>query len=169
MNLSREIGRYTQLMPLRLQEDRSDKEVGLGDCYNTQMSTVWIDGEFVDASEAKVSVFDHGLLYGDGCFEGIRVYNGRIFKLRSHLKRMFESAEAIRLLAPYSIDELENAVRETVKINERNDGYIRLVFTRGVGTLGLNPFHCPSPTVFIIAEYSIISIVSVAVQPSVLL
>lgn len=116
------------------------------------MSKIWINGEFVDSAKASVSVYDHGLLYGDGCFEGIRIYNGKVFKLRSHLQRMFESAEAIRLQPGYSIDELEEIVRETVKVNEQTDGYIRLVFTRGSGTLGLNPFLCPKATVFCIAE-----------------
>ncbi len=116
------------------------------------MSKIWIDGEFVDAANATVSVFDHGLLYGDGCFEGIRIYNGRIFKLRSHLQRMFESAEAIRLEPNYSIEELEAIIREAVEVNEQNNGYIRLVFTRGIGTLGLNPFLCPTPTTIIIVE-----------------
>ena len=116
------------------------------------MSKIWIDGEFVDSSVAKVSVFDHGLLYGDGCFEGIRIYNGRILKLRSHIVRMFESAAAIRLQPGYSIDEIEEIIRETVLVNEQLDGYIRLVFTRGKGTLGLNPFLCPKATVFVIVE-----------------
>jgi branched-chain amino acid aminotransferase len=116
------------------------------------MSKIWLNGSFVNSEDAQVSVFDHGLLYGDGCFEGIRVYNGKIFKLRSHIKRMFESAEAIRLQPGYSIDELEEHLRETVKINNQVDGYIRLVFTRGKGTLGLNPFQCPTATVFIIVE-----------------
>ncbi|MDP7009147.1 MAG: branched-chain-amino-acid transaminase [Phycisphaerales bacterium] len=113
---------------------------------------IWMDGAFVDTDEASISVFDHGLLYGDGCFEGIRVYNGRILKLRSHVERMFQSAAAIRLQPGYCIEEIEEAIRETVAINDRQDGYIRLVFTRGKGTLGLNPFLCPSATVFIIAE-----------------
>ena len=116
------------------------------------MSKIWIDGQFVESTEASVSVFDHGLLYGDGCFEGIRIYNGRILKLRSHIVRMFESAAAIRLQPGYSIDEIEEVVRETVKINNQKDGYIRLVFTRGKGTLGLNPFLCPDATVFVIVE-----------------
>jgi branched-chain amino acid aminotransferase len=116
------------------------------------MSKIWLDGTFVDSQDAQVSVFDHGLLYGDGCFEGIRVYNGRIFKLRSHLKRMFESAQALRLQPGYSIDELEEIVRESVKVNEQQNGYIRLVFTRGKGTLGLNPFLCPTATVFVLVE-----------------
>ncbi len=116
------------------------------------MSKIWIDGNFVDSSEATVSVFDHGLLYGDGCFEGIRIYNGRILKLRSHIVRMFKSAEAIRLHPQHSIDEMEEIVRKAVAVNEQRDGYIRLVFTRGKGTLGLNPFLCPTPTVFVIVE-----------------
>jgi len=116
------------------------------------MSKIWIDGKFVESSKAHVSVFDHGLLYGDGCFEGIRVYNGRILKLRSHIVRMFESAAAIRLQPGHSIDEMEEIVRETVAINDQKDGYIRLVFTRGKGTLGLNPFLCPTATVFVIVE-----------------
>ena len=113
---------------------------------------IWIDGKLVPAEDARVSVMDHGLLYGDGCFEGIRIYNGRIFKLRSHLRRMWDSAREIRLDPPYSIDEVEQAIRDTVAANELVDGYIRLVFTRGVGTLGLHPFLCPVPTVFVIAD-----------------
>lgn len=116
------------------------------------MSKIWIDGIFVESTEATVSVFDHGLLYGDGCFEGIRIYNGRILKLRSHIVRMFKSAAAIRLQPQHSIDEMEEIVREAVAVNEQRDGYIRLVFTRGKGTLGLNPFLCPTPTVFVIVE-----------------
>jgi len=116
------------------------------------MSKIWLDGTFIESEDAQVSVFDHGLLYGDGCFEGIRVYNGRIFKLRSHLKRMFDSAQALRLQPGYSIDELEEIVRESVKVNEQQNGYIRLVCTRGKGTLGLNPFLCPTATVFVIVE-----------------
>ncbi len=113
---------------------------------------IWIDGQLVPEDEAKVSVMDHGLLYGDGCFEGIRIYNGRIFKLGSHLRRMWDSAEEIRLQSPYSMEEVERAIRETVSANQLTDGYIRLVFTRGVGTLGLHPFLCPVPTVFVIAD-----------------
>ncbi|MBT8486071.1 MAG: branched-chain-amino-acid transaminase [Phycisphaerales bacterium] len=113
---------------------------------------IWIDGAFVDQSEAKVSVFDHGFLYGDGCFEGIRAYGGRIFKLRSHLQRLFDSAEKIHLKSRYSIDEVERAVRETVAINDLDDAYIRLVLSRGVGTLGLHPFKCPVPGTIVIAD-----------------
>ena len=111
---------------------------------------VWLDGDFVDSDQAKVSIFDHGVLYGDGCFEGIRAYNGRIFKLDSHLKRMYESAGRIRLEPTYSRQEISKAIRQTLKINELSDAYIRLVFTRGVGTLGLHPFKCPKPSAFII-------------------
>jgi branched-chain amino acid aminotransferase len=113
---------------------------------------VWIDGKLVPAAEAMVSVFDHGLLYGDGVFEGIRVYNGRIFKLASHLRRLYDSAKAIRLTMPMTLDALAQATRDTVAANATRDGYIRLCVTRGVGTLGLNPFTCKHPIVFIIAD-----------------
>ena len=112
---------------------------------------IWLNGELVPAESAAISVFDHGLLYGDGCFEGIRVYNNRIFKLRSHLARMFASAEKIYLKPRWSMDEIEHAVRQTVADNNIENGYIRLVFTRGVGTLGLNPFHCHEHNAFVIA------------------
>ena len=113
---------------------------------------VWIDGSFVDQSEARISVFDHGLLYGDGCFEGIRIYNGRIFKLRTHLQRLFASAESIRLEPSYDIDTLEQVTREVVERNGLKDGYIRIVMTRGVGSLGLHPFKCERSSVIIIAD-----------------
>ena len=113
---------------------------------------VWINGELVPAGDAAVSVFDHGLLYGDGVFEGIRVYAGRIFKLRTHLERLAHSAKALRLPMPYTIDELDAAVRQTVSANAKRDGYVRLCVTRGAGTLGLNPFKCSNPTTFIIAD-----------------
>ncbi len=116
------------------------------------MNKVWLDGALVDQDQAKVSIFDHAVLYGDGCFEGIRAYNGRIFKLGSHLNRMYESAERIRLYPPYSPQEIEQAIRDTVAANNLTEAYIRLVFTRGVGTLGLHPFRCPRATAFIIAD-----------------
>lgn len=114
------------------------------------MLKIWLDGEFVDECDAKVSVFDHGLLYGDGCFEGIRVYNGRIFKLASHLRRLYASAESIHLKIPYTMEEIEDATREGVRLNNIVNGYIRPVVTRGKGTLGINPAQCPRPGVFII-------------------
>ncbi len=113
---------------------------------------IWIDGKMLPEEDAKIGVLDHGLLYGDGCFEGIRVYNGRIFKLQSHLERMWQSAERIRLDLPFTHEVIAAAVRETVEANGITDGYVRLVFTRGVGTLGLHPFLCPKPTVFVIAD-----------------
>ena len=112
----------------------------------------FIDGEFVPLAEAKVSVFDHGLLYGDGVFEGIRAYKGRIFRLDQHLERLYASASGIQLTIPMSIDEMEAAVVRTVAVNGLRDAYIRLVVTRGVGDLGLDPRKCPRPTVIIIAD-----------------
>ncbi len=113
---------------------------------------VWLNGELIPTEKATVSVFDHGLLYGDGVFEGIRAYNGQIFKLDSHLKRLYASAAAIRLEIPYEVDKLRQAVRDTLKANDRTDAYIRLCVTRGFGSLGLNPFLCKRATVFIIAD-----------------
>ena len=110
---------------------------------------IWIDGEFVDEKDAKISVFDHGLLYGDGVFEGIRVYSRGIFELDAHLRRLYESAKVIRLEIPMSKKELAKAVEETVKANGIIDGYIRLVVTRGNGTLGINPFICEDAKIFI--------------------
>lgn len=112
---------------------------------------VWIDGQLVDESEAKVSVFDHGLLYGDGVFEGIRMYHNRIFKLEEHIERLYWSAKAILLDIPMTPAELTHACVETCKANGLRDGYIRLLVTRGKGTLGLDPRRCPKPSVIIIA------------------
>lgn len=113
---------------------------------------IWLDGELVARADAKVSVYDHALLYGDGCFEGIRVYNGRIFKLRSHLERLYRSADLIRLAPAYPMRELEQAVRDTVEANGLADAYIRVVLTRGVGTLGLHPFRCPRSGTIVIVD-----------------
>ena len=113
---------------------------------------IWLDGKLVDREDAKITVFDHGLLYGDGVFEGIRVYSGRVFELDAHLKRLYESAKAIRLDIHTSESELAEAVRETVAANEIAEGYIRLLVTRGVGTLGLNPFVCQKSSIIIIAD-----------------
>ena len=112
---------------------------------------IYLDGEFVNEPDAKVSVFDHGLLYGDGVFEGIRFYNGRVFLFEEHLDRLYDSAKAILLDIPIKRAELEEAVKETVRQNKLQNGYIRLVVTRGKGDLGLNPNKCSKPTIFIIA------------------
>lgn len=111
---------------------------------------IWIDGSFFDESEAKVSVFDHGFLYGDGVFEGIRVYNGKPFKLREHMMRLYESARAILLGVPLAPPDMEAAILETIRANEAREAYIRLVISRGKGALGISPSSCPTPTVIII-------------------
>ena len=113
---------------------------------------IWLDNKLVDEADAKISVFDHGLLYGDGVFEGIRVYNREIFELDAHIKRLYESAKAIRLEVPMSKSELISATKETTEANGVINGYIRLVITRGTGTLGLNPFVCESSRIIIIAD-----------------
>jgi branched-chain amino acid aminotransferase len=112
---------------------------------------IYIDGEFREEQDAKISVFDHGLLYGDGIFEGIRAYNGRVFKLKEHIDRLFYSAKAILLQIPLTHEQMTKAVVETCRRNELRDAYIRLVVTRGIGTLGLNPNRCKNPSVIIIA------------------
>ena len=112
---------------------------------------VWINGKLFDKSDAKVSVYDHGLLYGDGVFEGIRVYHGKVFRLKEHIDRLYDSARAIWLEIPMTREDMTRAVEETVKANEKKDGYIRLVVTRGPGTLGLDPRKC-EPQVFIIVD-----------------
>ena len=113
---------------------------------------IYIDGKYYDERNAKISVFDHGLLYGDGVFEGIRAYNGRVFKLKEHIARLFCSAKAILLTIPMSPEKMVQAVLETCRRNKIRNGYIRLVVTRGVGTLGLNPNRCKNPVVIIIAD-----------------
>jgi branched-chain amino acid aminotransferase len=113
---------------------------------------IFIDGKYYDERNAKISVFDHGLLYGDGIFEGIRAYHGRVFKLKEHIDRLFYSAKAILLEIPMSPARIMSAVIEACRRNKIRDGYIRLVVTRGVGTLGLNPKSCKRPSVIIIAD-----------------
>ena len=113
---------------------------------------IYLNGEFVDKADAKVSVFDHGLLYGDGVFEGIRLYGGCVFKLEEHLERLAFSAKAILLDLPMSLDEFANAVCETCRRNDLSNGYVRLVVTRGPGHLGLTPDGCGPPNVIIIAD-----------------
>ena len=113
---------------------------------------IYIDGAFYEKSEAKISVYDHGLLYGDGVFEGIRIYNGRIFKLREHLERLYDSAKAIMLTISIDIEEMTRAVEETVARYEKKDGYIRLVVTRGAGDLGVSPANCKKSSIIIIVD-----------------
>ncbi len=113
---------------------------------------VYIDGKLCDEADAKVSVFDHGLLYGDGVFEGIRFYNGRVFKLKEHIDRLFDSSKAIQLTVPCSHEEVSEAVMQTIRANDLQDGYVRLLVTRGVGSLGLNPFLCEKASLIIIAS-----------------
>src|SRR5580658_2285514 len=112
---------------------------------------IFIDGKFYREREAKISVFDHGLLYGDGVFEGIRAYHGRVFKLKEHIERLFYSAKAILLDIPMTPEKISEAVINTCRVNKLRDSYIRLVVTRGIGTLGLNPRNCKNPSVIIIA------------------
>ncbi|TWT62973.1 branched-chain-amino-acid transaminase [Rubinisphaera italica] len=113
---------------------------------------IYLNGQLVSKDEAKISVFDHGLLYGDGIFEGIRIYNRKVFLLEEHIERLYESAHAIRLPIPLSPAEMTKAVEETVAANELVDGYIRLVITRGSGSLGLDIRRTSDPQVIIIAD-----------------
>lgn len=113
---------------------------------------VYVNGRIVPKSQASVNVFDHGLLYGDGIFEGIRVYKGRIFKLQQHMDRLWGCADALKLMIPLTRDQLIAVQRQCIEVNGVEDGYIRLVITRGVGTLGLNPYACPTASVVCIAD-----------------
>ena len=113
---------------------------------------IYIDGRFYPKSEAKISVYDHGFLYGDGVFEGIRAYNGVVFKLKEHVDRLYRSAHAMTLKIPLTKEEMIQAVVETLRKNKMKDSYIRLVVSRGVGDLGLDPRKCPKPTVIIITD-----------------
>jgi branched-chain amino acid aminotransferase len=114
--------------------------------------TIWLDGKWCDRSTAMISVYDHGLLYGDGVFEGIRVYGGKIFRLAAHLERLYDSAKAIWLTVPMSRDEMTRITEEAVRRSGIKEAYIRHVVTRGVGDLGLDPRKCPQPTVMIIVD-----------------
>ncbi len=111
---------------------------------------VYLDGEYVPEEEAKISVFDHGLLYGDGVFEGIRAYNGKVFRLDEHIDRIYDSAKTIDLAIPLTKDEFTGVILETLRRNNLRDAYIRPIVTRGVGTMGLDPRKCPKPTVICI-------------------
>lgn len=113
---------------------------------------IYLNGEFVTKEEAKVSVYDHGFLYGDGIFEGIRVYNGNIFKCKEHLDRLYDSAKSIDLKIPLSYEDMQEALVESIRRNELREGYIRLVVSRGPGDLGLDPRRSPKANVIIIVE-----------------
>jgi branched-chain amino acid aminotransferase len=113
---------------------------------------IYFNGKFVKKQDARTSVYDHGFLYGDGVFEGIRAYNGRVFRLDGHLDRMYDSAKAIDLKIPLSKEDMKKAIIETLKMNGLKDAYIRPIVTRGDGDLGLDPRKCPMPNVFIITQ-----------------
>ena len=113
---------------------------------------IYMNGEFVKKEDAKVSVYDHGFLYGDGVFEGIRSYNGNVFRLEEHLERLYDSAKSVMLEIPHTFEEMTQLVVETLRQNKLKDAYIRLVVSRGVGNLGLDPFSCAKPNVIVIAE-----------------
>lgn len=113
---------------------------------------IYVDGEYYPKSQAKISVYDHGLLYGDGVFEGIRAYNGVVFKLKEHIDRLYRSAHTIMLQIPMTKEEMMNVVLETLRRNGFKDAYVRLVVTRGTGDLGIDPRKCPKPTVIVIAD-----------------
>src|SRR5258707_9721635 len=126
-------------------ESRPRRTTGVKD------AKIYIDGKFYSETNAKISVFDHGLLYGDGIFEGIRFYNGRVFRLEEHLLRLWDSARSICLEIPMSMPDMTEAVLGTIRQNHLRDGSIRLLVTRGTGNFGLNPTQCKSPSVIIIA------------------
>ncbi len=113
---------------------------------------IYINGDFVEKDDAKISVFDHGYLYGDGVFEGIRVYNGKIFRLDQHLNRLYDSAHTLMLSISLSKEKMQEAILETVRLNSLKDAYIRLVVSRGIGDLGLDPRRCKGSTIVIIAD-----------------
>lgn len=118
-----------------------------------QENVVYIDGKYYPKSEAKISVYDHGFLYGDGVFEGIRAYDGYVFKLEEHLTRLYNSAKSIALKISLSREEFREVILETIRRNNYKDAYIRVVVTRGFGDLGLNPVKCPKPSVIVIVDY----------------
>lgn len=116
------------------------------------MTKIYINGKYFDKNDAKISVYDHGLLYGDGVFEGIRIYHGKVFRLREHIDRLYDSARHIYLEIPMSRDQMIEAVLDAVKVNKKHEGYIRLIVTRGAGTLGLDPRKTTDPQVIIIVD-----------------
>src|SRR5262245_52831177 len=125
---------------------------GLWDREESCMPRVYINGKLFDKADAKISVYDHGLLYGDGVFEGIRIYDGKIFRLREHVDRLFESARHLTLEIPLSREKMIEAIQSTVAANNKKNGYIRPIVTRGAGTLGLDPRKCTDPQVIIIVD-----------------
>jgi len=116
---------------------------------------VWINGTLHDKRDAKISVYDHGLLYGDGVFEGIRIYNGKVFKKAEHIARLYDSAKAIYLTIPLAPKQMDDALEATVRANQKIDGYIRLIVTRGAGTLGLDPRKCEPVVIIIVDDISL--------------
>ena len=139
-------------MPIWLKNRKRDLDKVAGALQCAANMKIYLNGSFVDEADAKISVFDHGVLYGDGVFEGIRLYSGNVFKLDEHLERLEMSAKAILLNMPWSREELAEAVCESCRVNGLSDGYIRLVVTRGVGSLGLSHKLCKTPQIFIIAD-----------------
>ncbi len=123
-----------------------------GDVTKATYMKIWLDGKLVEEQEARTSVFDHATLYGDGCFEGIRFYSGKIFRLEEHIVRLFNGMRYLLIECPWKFDEVCAATQKTVDASGMQDGYIRLVVTRGAGDLGLNPWNCPKPSMFIIAQ-----------------
>lgn len=113
---------------------------------------IYINGEYLDKENAKISVYDHGLLYGDGVFEGMRAYSGRVFRMKEHLQRLWDSAKSIHLQIPMTQAQMDNAVYATLERNYHRDAYIRLIVTRGVGNLGLDPYKCPKAGIIIITD-----------------
>ncbi len=130
----------------------------------TKELVVYVDGEWIPKSRASISVYDHGMLYGDGVFEGIRVYNGVIFRFKEHLERLYSSAKSIKIQIPLSPDDMTKAVVETLKRNGLKDAYIRLVVTRGVGDLGVDPRKCRKASLIIITEYADLAFGALAKQ-----
>jgi branched-chain amino acid aminotransferase len=137
---------YILAMSATLQPDKQASARGAG------VPTIWLDGKWYDRDTATVSVYDHGLLYGDGVFEGIRIYGGKVFRLADHLERLYDSAQAIWMTIPMARDEMAAVTEEAVRRSGITEGYIRHIVTRGVGDLGLDPRKCPRPTIIIIVD-----------------
>ena len=139
-------------MPKNISNQRLIRNINTEGNIMEKELQVYIDGVYYLKSQAKISVYDHGLLYGDGVFEGIRAYNGVVFKLNEHMNRLYCSAHALMLKIPLTKEEMTKAVMETLRKNCLNDAYIRLIVTRGMGDLGLDPRKCPKPSIIIITD-----------------